>query len=168
MQFLSKFPCYPALPHPNTQVLFPVIDITKIPLIYSPSQFIFLVWGILLQYYLGPLYLWLVLILQFGCLFGYEDPPTSIHSKNLTSTLLNPQIIMQKLQEDLGSGWVILATQKYLFIFLLFGFVSKLTRRLHHILYLSHPRNTSVNDFISKEASYLCYITFIKIINLIL
>ena len=137
---MSKFPCYPAPPRPNTQVLFPVVDITKTPLIYSPSPFILPAWGILLQYYPGPLYLWLVLILQFGCLFGYEGPPTSIHSKNLTSALLDPQIIAQKLQDNLRSGRVIPATQKYPFISSPLGLVPKSTGGLRRIHHLSHPR----------------------------
>lgn len=112
MKFLSKFLCYPTSPCPNIEILFPVVDITKISLIYSSSPFIFPAWGILLQYYPGPLYLWLILILQFGCLFRYKGPSTSIHSKNLTFMLIDSQIIMPKLQEDLGSGRVIPDTQK--------------------------------------------------------
>lgn len=148
--------------------MFPVVDITKTPLIYSPSPFILPAWGILLQHYPGPLYLWLVLILQFGCLFGYEGPPASIHSKNLTSALLDPQIIAQKLQDDLGSGRVIPATQKYPFISSPLGLVPKPTGGLRRIHHLSHPRGTSVNDFISKEASHLRYTSLTKIIDLIL
>ena len=60
------------------------------PLIQSPSPFILPALGILLCHYPGPLYLWLVLVLQFGCLFGYTGLPANIHLKNLVSALLDP------------------------------------------------------------------------------
>ena len=69
-QFLSKFPCQPVIPRPNTQIRFPIVNITKTTLIYSPSPFIFPAWGILLRYYPGHLYLLLLLVLQFDCLLG--------------------------------------------------------------------------------------------------
>ncbi len=94
----------------NTQVRFRIVDIIKAPLIYSLSQFILLAWGILLRHYPGPLYLLLLLVLQFGCLLGYTGPPTQIMSNNLASALLDPQIITEKLKDDLLSGCVIPAT----------------------------------------------------------
>ena len=138
------------------------------PLIQSPSPFILPAWGILLRHYPGSLYLWLVLILQFGCLLGYTGPPAHIHSKNLVSALLDPQIITQNLEEDLLSGRVIPATQKYPFISSPLGLVPKLNGGFRLIHHLSHPRGSSVNNYISKEASHLRYTSLRKIIKMIL
>lgn len=99
---------------------------------------------------------------------GYTGPPTLIHSENLTSALLDPQSITQKLQDDLSSGRVIPATQTYPFISSPLGLVPKPNGGLRRIHHLSHPRGTSVNDFISKEASHLRYTSLSKIIQLIL
>ena len=152
---MSQFPCYPAPPRPNTQVRFPIVDITKAPLVYSPSPFILPAWGILLRHYPGPLYLLLLLVLQFGCLLGYTGPPTQILSNNLASALLDPQIITEKLRDDLSSGRVIPATQSYPFISSPLGLVPKPNGGLRRIHHLSHPQGSSVNDFILKEASNL-------------
>ena len=122
----------------------------------------------MLRHYPGPLYLWLVLVLQFGCLLGYTGPPAHIHSKNLVFALLDSQIITQKLEEDLLSGRVIPATQKYPFISSPLGLVPKPNGGLCRIHHLSHPRGSSVNDYISKEASHLRYTSLKKIIKMIL
>ena len=162
-QFLSKFPCQPAAPRPNTQVRFPIVDITKTPLIYSPSPFILPAWGILLRHYPGPLYPLLLLVLQFGCLLGYTGPSTWIMSKNLASALLDPQIIIEKLKDDLLSGRVIPAIQSYPFISSLLSFVPKFIGGLCRIHHLSHPRGSLVNDFILQEASNLRYTSLRKV-----
>lgn len=99
--FVSKFPCYPAPPRPNTLVRFPIADITKAPLVQSPSPFILPAWGILHRHYSGPLYLWLVLVLQFGCLLRYTGPPAHVHLEDLVSARLDPQIMTQKLKDEL-------------------------------------------------------------------
>lgn len=72
-----------------------------------------------------PFYQWLMLILEFGCLFGYIGLLAHIYSKNLVIALLDPQIIMQKLKKYLLLECVIFAIQQYLFILFLFGLVSK-------------------------------------------
>lgn len=101
--FVSKFPCYPAPPSPNKLVRFPIVDITKAPLVESPSPFILPAWGILHRHYSWPLYLWLVLVLQFGCLVGYIGPPAHVHLEDLISALLvlDAQIMTQKLKDEL-------------------------------------------------------------------
>ena len=83
-------------------------------------------------------------------------------SKNLASALLNPQIITEKLKDDLLSGRVIPSTQSYLFISLPLGLIPKPNGSICRIHHLSHPQSSSVHNFISKKASNLRYTSLKK------
>lgn len=89
-------------------------------------------------------------------------------SKNLVSALLDPQIITEKLKDDLSSGHVIPATQGYSFISSPLGLVPKPNDGLRRIHHLSHSRGSSVNDFIPKKASNLRYTSLKKVTEMIL
>lgn len=74
---------------------------------------------------------------------------------NLTSILLNPQFITEKLKYDLSPGRVIPAIQSYPFISSCLGLVPKFYSESCCIHHLCHPQDSSVNDFIIKEGSNL-------------
>lgn len=118
----------------------------------------------LLHPYKGPLPSQLVFILRFGASIGYEGPQSTIISHNLSSALLDPAGIDQKLTQDLLSGRVIPATQLSPYISSPVGLVLKQNgdfRRIHH---LSFPRGRSVNDFIPKKAVSLKYATLANVL----
>ena len=89
-------------------------------------------------------------------------------SKNVASALLDPQIIIKNLKDDLSSGQVIPVIQSYLFILSFLGLLLKPNGGFCHIHHLSHPQGSLVNDFISKEASNLCYTSLTKVTVMIL
>ena len=89
-------------------------------------------------------------------------------SKNLASALLDSQIITEKLKDNLLSGQLIPFTQSYPFISSPLGLVPKPNGGLRRIHHLSHPRGSSVNDFISKEASNLRYTSLRKVTDMVL
>lgn len=53
----------------------------------------------------------LILILRFGALIGYQGPDAQIISRDLSSALLDANVIQQKLKDDLLAGLVIPAVQ---------------------------------------------------------
>ena len=89
-------------------------------------------------------------------------------SNNLASALLDPQIITEKLKDDLLLGRVVPATQGYPFISSPLGLVPKPNGGLRRIHHLSHPQGSSVNDFIPKEASNLRYTSLRKVTDMVL
>ena len=89
-------------------------------------------------------------------------------SKNLASALLDLQIITEKLKDDLSSGQVIPTTQSYPFISSPSGLVPKPNGGFCRIHHLSHPRDSSINDFISKEASNLRYTSLKNVTDMVL
>ena len=74
------------------------------------------VWATLLHLYKKPLTSQLILILRFRILLGYQGPNAYIISYNLSSALLDLNIIKQKLDKDLLLDCVIYATQTRPFI----------------------------------------------------
>ena len=105
----------------------------------------------------------LVFILRFGASLGYEGPLLTITSPNLSSALLDPAVIRQKLDQDIFSGRVISATQLSPFISSPLGLVLKQNGDLRRIHHLSYSRGSSVNDFILKEAVNLKYATLANV-----
>jgi hypothetical protein len=123
----------------------------------SPSPFNIHSWETLLSQYPGPLPLTLAGILQYGCQIGYQGPQQLVLSKNLKSSMLHPSTIKAKLLDDLQLGRVLSTSSDFPFISSPLGLVPKGDggfRRIHH---LSHPRGTSVNDFIPDDASKISY-----------
>lgn len=164
-QFISLYPCSPAPLRPNTSPKFSLVDPSQPPLVNSPSPFITHAWATLLYPYKGALPSQLILILRFGALTGYQGPSSTIISPNLSSARLNPAVIQRKLEQDLASGQVVLATQTSPFISSPLGLVPKPNGDLRRIHHLSYPRGLSVNDFISKEASNLKYATLANVVT---
>lgn len=78
-----------------------------------------------------------------------------IISKNLAFSLLDPQIITEKLIDDLLLPLIVLATQSYPFISSTLDLVPNPNKGFYHICHLSHLCGSSVNNFISKEVSNL-------------
>ena len=107
----------------------------------------------------------LILILRFGALIGYQGPDAHIISRNLSSALLDANVIQQKLKDDLLVGRVIPAAQINPFISSPLGLVPKPNGGLRRIHHLSFLRGSSVNDFIPKEAANLKYATLENILT---
>ena len=98
-------------------------------------------------------------ILQSGAHIGYEGQPQLRLSKNLSSAFEDPEIITNKLQDDLHLHRVVQTTPTFPFISSPLGLVPKHDnswRRIHH---LSFPDHISVNDGIPKSYSTIEYIT---------
>lgn len=89
-------------------------------------------------------------------------------SNNLTFRLLNPQIITQKLKEDLLFGCVISTIENYSFISSPLGLVPNPNNSFYHIHHLSHPQGFSVINFIIKKASNPCYSSLKNVTDMIL
>lgn len=109
-QFISHYPCSPAPLRPNTSPKFCLVDLLQPPLSHSPLPFKIHAWATLFYPYKRMFPSQLILILCFGALIGYQRPLSTITSRNLSSALLDPTIIQQKLKQDLLSGRVIPAT----------------------------------------------------------
>ena len=95
--------------------------------------------------------------------FGYQGPPSTIISLNFSSARLIPEIIQQKLEQDLASGRVVHTTQISSYICSSLGLVPKANEGLRCIHHLSDPRGLLVNRFISKEAANLRYATLANV-----
>lgn len=169
-KFISFYPCLPAPSRPNTFPCFQVANASNPPLQNSPSTFRPSAWAELLRQYPGPLKIHLPMILRFGAEIGYQGPfDIFLISKNLTSSMEAPDIIDQKLKNDLVLRRVVqVVNPQPPYIASPLGLVRKHDggwRRIHH---LSHPHIHSVNDNIPKESSQLQYIKFQEILDLIL
>ena len=89
-------------------------------------------------------------------------------SNSLAFALFDPQIITEKLKDDLLLRCVIPATQSYPFISSPLGLVPKPNGGLCRIYHFSHPRGSSVNNFKKKEASNLQYTSLRKVTDMVL
>jgi hypothetical protein len=120
--FLQAKTFKPSLPRPNTTPLFQLYDDTNPPLQDSPSPFHLDAWDTLLSHYPGNLRLILTSILQFGALVGYTGPDRYILSKNLISANDAPEVMHDKLMEDLRFRRVVPTFPQYPFISSPLGF----------------------------------------------
>lgn len=148
--------------------MFQLYDTSKPPLTNSPSPLIPSAWEHLLQQYPGDLPVHLLNILRFGAMLGYTGPETLILSPNLPTAALHPEVMDEKIQSDLKRGRVAIASPAFPFISSPLGFVPKPDgswRKIHH---LSFPEGRSVNDFISPEAAYIQYVSFEKVLQMVL
>ena len=167
-KFNSNYTCHPAPPRPNTSIPFMVFNSSLPILKASPSPFIIHSWESLLSKYPGHLPLTLAGILKYGCQIGYQGPLQLVLSKNLKSSILDPSIIKVKLLDDLQLGRILSTSSDFPFISSPLGLVPKGDggfRRIHH---LSHPRGSSVNDFIPDNLSKITYISIKEIYTAIL
>jgi hypothetical protein len=130
-------------------------DDTNPPLQDSPSLFHLDVWDTLLQSYPGDLHLIIANILRFGAVIGYDGPDRYILSKNLLSANDAPEVMHDKLLEDL-------------FISSPLGFAPKHDGSLRRIHHLSHPPGRSVNDGIPEVFVSLDYVTFHAVLDMVL
>lgn len=125
-------------------------------------------WESLLSQYPGHLPLTLAGILKYGCQIRYQGPLQLVLSKNLKSSMLDPFTIKVKLLDDLKLGRILSTSSDFPFISSPLGLVPKGDggfRRIHH---LSHPRGSSVNDFIPNNSSKISYISIKEIYTAIL
>lgn len=104
------------------------------------------------------------MILRFGALIGYQGPDAHIVSPNLSSALLDANIIQKKLNDNLLAGRVIPATQTTPFISSPLGLVPEPNGELRRVHHLSFPRGSSFNNYIPKEAANLNYATLENIL----
>ena len=101
-------------------------------------------------------------------MLGYNGPETLRISKNLSSAALYPQVMDEKIQVDLALGRIAETTPTTPFISSPLGFVKKPDgswRKIHH---LSFPEGSSVNDYISPEAAYIHYVSFERVLEMVL
>lgn len=91
-----------------------------------------------------------------------------ILSNNLAPTLLDSHIITEKIKDNLSSGYVIYTTKSYLFISSFLGLILKINNNFCYIPHFSHAQGFSVNKFLSKKTSNLQYISFKKVIDIVL
>ena len=96
-------------------------------------------------------------MILYGCLLGFNGPPSLTISKNLETTFLDADKMTKTLQEDLRLGRVEQCRPKAPFISSLLGFVLKPNGKLRRIHHLSHPHKKSTNDGIEKTYRYLEY-----------
>lgn len=89
---------------------FLFLILQKTLLIQSLFLFIFLAENILICHYLKLLYFWLMLILRFSYFFVYMGQTIYIYLKNFVFALLDPQIIIKKLEKDLFLEFLISVT----------------------------------------------------------
>lgn len=158
----------PTQPRPNTSPLFRVYEPTLPPLQKSPSPLYTPAWEFLLQPYPGELRVLIQGMLTYGCQIGYVGPEQFHISKNLRTARLAPDVIQGKIQQDLRLQRVTLCSGTPPFMCSPLGLVPKHDggwRRIHH---LSHPRGTSVNDYIPKEYGMLDYANIYQIYDAVL
>lgn len=136
-------------------------------MVSSPSPFITHSWGRLLKHYPGPLPQLVTNILTFGTQVGYEGPKTRILSTNRPSIYLDRKAIQANIDNDLHRGRISPASPAFPFISSPLGLVSKHDGGYRRIHDLSHPRGSSVNDFIQEKSSFLQYATFDGILGLV-
>lgn len=157
-KFLRTFPCFPAPPRPNTATRFRLVDASQPPLANSPSPPRPSAWAELLSGYPGSLRVHLPMIIRFGAELGYKGPTDAlILSKNLSSALVDTEIIDKKLRDDLELQRVVEVSPERPFICSSLGLVPKHDggwRKIHH---LSHPVGRSVNDHIPDGAGEMRY-----------
>jgi hypothetical protein len=125
-------------------------------------------WKNLLLSYPGVLGENITGILTYGCQLGYIGPGQFLLSTNLNSAKLAPELITLQLHADLQLRRVRHVRPTFPFISSPLGLVPKHDggyRRIHH---LSHPRGSSVNDYISPECATLTYTSVADIFKLIL
>ena len=104
-------------------------------------------------------------ILTFGAQIGYTGPEAFILSKNLSTAVLAPSVIENKLYADLQSKRVLPVNPSLPFISSPLGLVPKHDggwRRIHH---LSYPPGRSVNFHISEESATLQYVKLSEILD---
>lgn len=108
------------------------------------------------------------MIIRFGTEIGYKGPrDVLILSENLASTIDNPSIIDEKLEEDLRLCRVVLVpTPLTPFISSPLGLVPKYNGDLRHIHHLSHSKGKLVNDHTSDSIGELRYTRFQEVLNL--
>jgi Reverse transcriptase (RNA-dependent DNA polymerase) len=148
--------------------LFQLYDDTNPPLQDSPSPFHLDAWDTLLSHYPGNLRLILTSILQFGALVGYTGPDRYILSENLISANDAPEVMHDKLMEDLRFRRVVPTLPQYPFISSPLGFAPKHDGSLRRIHHLSHPPGRSVNDGIPEAFASLEYTTFHAVLDMVL
>ena len=165
-RFLTSHPCLPALPCPNTNLCFALINSSKPKLSDSPLTLNANVWFRLMSCYPSPLGLYFYNILTYGVLVGYERPKMLIISKNLSSALLNPIEINTKLSNDLAFGRVKKVTGNWLFICSPLGLIPK-PGGWRHIHHLSHSRNHSVNYYIFEKSAELKYTKLEEVLDMV-
>lgn len=168
-QFLDSHLCCPAPARPNTALFFKVVDTTRLPIANNPSPLQAAAWEKLLDKYPGPLPRTLTDIIQFGALVGYSGPDRYIVSKNLKSAQDAPDIITQKIEDDLALGRIMETTSRGVrFISSPLGLVPKHNGKWRVIHHLSFPPKTSVNDAINEDSAYLAYVKFEAILQMVL
>lgn len=146
---MNAFLFLPATPRLYITNRFKFIDVLWLTFYNSPSPFKPSAWVKLLNIYLDPLQIYLLMILYFGALFSYKSSKVFILSKNLALALVYTKIIDMKLKNDLKSCKVEEVSNPTLLFFSSFlDLIPKYNRSWKKIPHLSHPIRYSVNDYI--------------------
>jgi len=147
--------------------LFQLYNDANPPLKSSPSPFHLDAWDTFLRLYPGDLRLTLTNILRFGSLVGYTGPDRYILSKNLLSANDAPEVMHDKLLDDLRLRRVVSTIPQPPFISSPLGFAPKHDGGLRRIHHLSHPPGRSVNEGIPEIFASLDYVTFHAVLDMI-
>jgi hypothetical protein len=112
-------------PRPNTTPKFRIFDSSQPPLPASSSPFKRDAWAALLHHYPGPLPQLLYGALTYGVQIGYTGPYCLLLSRNHGTAYKDCATISSKLQADLLTRRVALATPTYPFLSSPIGLVPK-------------------------------------------
>jgi hypothetical protein len=149
-------------PRPNTTPRFKTfIELTS--LTNSPSPLKAPAWLAALRPYPGSLPAILAGILTFGCEIGSDLKLPARRCKNQVSCFEDPEIITEKISEDLAIGRICIATSPVVTSPL--GLVPKTDGHWRRIHNLSHPPGRSVNCNIPPEYAALEYTTINVVLN---
>lgn len=101
------------------------------------------------------------MIIRFGAELGYDEPTDAlIFSKNLSSALVDTEIIDKKLRKELALHRIVEVDQERPFISSPLGLVPKHDSGWRNINHFSHPVGHSVNDHIPEGAWEMRYTRF--------
>lgn len=143
----------------NTIVFFSLIDTLKPCFIKSSSSFIVKDGSQLFQQYSNQKHcIYLIIFVCFECLLNYTKVDMFMLLANLFFGLIDSLIIDLELAQDFSNGKVMkIEDFAYLFILSFLGFIPQYNGGSRKIYYLSYPKNSLVNDYISTKSSTLSY-----------
>ena len=125
------------------------------------------VWTKLLRNYSGSLLIHFNQIMRFGAQIDYLKFNVLIIFKNLFSVDEVSKTIIIKIQKDVKMQRIEKITFIHFFISSFLGLMLKSNEKWWRIHYLSHSKESSINDGISLKIKKLKYVKFQEILNFI-
>ena len=97
------------------------------------------------------------MLFWYSAFLRYKRPEAHILSPNLSSALLDPRKIDDKLSNNLVTRSISQVSSSPPFVYSLLELVPKNDGRFQKIYHFSFPEGSSVNDYIPKKAVHLYY-----------